>query len=134
MAKKAKAPEAPPKKTATPPVLKQAKAPAAPVVKKASAPAARKSWFDVKTNKPLIDEYAQGLESFVTTMADGKVEPKELSAQEKRVVKLMKEVEPLLDNAVHEKVTRLLCELTAYDIMQMLFAMDAARPKTKFQG
>jgi hypothetical protein len=98
------------------------------------AAAVRKSWFDVKTNKPLIDEYAQNLESFVSTMADGKVDAKELTAQQKRVVALMKEVEPLLDDEAHEKVTRLLCELTAYDIMQMLSTMEAARPKTKFRG
>ncbi len=106
------------------------------MAKKAKAePAARRqNWFDAKTSKPLIDEYARTLESFVTTMADGKVEPKELDAQEKRLVKLMKEVEPLLPDDVHEKVTRLLCELTAYDIMQLVFAMDAAKPKTKFRG
>jgi hypothetical protein len=102
--------------------------------KMAEASAGRKSWFDAKTNKPLIDEYARSLESFVTTMADGKVEPRELTNQEKLVVKLMKEIEPLLDDEVHEKVTRLLCELTAYDIMQMLTTMDSARPKTKFRG
>jgi hypothetical protein len=46
----------------------------------------------------------------------------------------MKEVEPLLDDNQHEKVTRLLCELTAFDIMQMLHTMQQARPKTKFRG
>lgn len=98
------------------------------------APTGRLSWFDAKTSKPLIDGYARTLESFVTTMADGKVEPKELTDQEKRVTTLMKEVEPLLDDELHAKVTKLLCELTAYDIMQMLFAMEEARPKTKFRG
>lgn len=98
------------------------------------APTGRLSWFDAKTSKPLIDGYARTLESFVTTMADGKVEPKELKDQEKRVTTLMKEVEPLLDDELHAKVTKLLCELTAYDIMQMLFAMEEARPKTKFRG
>jgi len=39
--------------------------------KAADAPAGRLNWFDVKTSKPLIDEYARTLESFVTTMADG---------------------------------------------------------------
>ena len=67
-------------------------------------------------------------------MADGKVEPKELKAQEKRIIGLMKEVEPLLNDDLHAKVTSLLCELTAYDIMHMLFTLDAARPKTKFRG
>ena len=97
-------------------------------------PAGRLSWFDEKTSKPLIDGYARTLESFVSTMADGKVEAKELKAQEKRIIGLMKEVEPLLSDDLHAKVTSLLCELTAYDIMQMLATLDAARPKTKFQG
>jgi hypothetical protein len=107
-------------------MAKKAKAP--------EAPAGRLNWFDAKTSKPLIDGYARTLESFITTMADGKVEPKELAAQEKRIIGLMKEVEPLLNDDLHAKVTKLLCELTAYDIMQMLFAIDAARPKTKFRG
>jgi hypothetical protein len=102
--------------------------------KTAEVPAGRLSWFDEKTSKPLIDGYARTLESFVTTMADGKVEPKELRAQEKRIIDLMKEVEPLLNDDLHAKVTSLLCELTAYDIMQLLFTLDAARPKTKFRG
>lgn len=67
-------------------------------------------------------------------MADGKIEAHELRDQEARLVALMKEVEPLLDDTLHEKVTRLLCELTAYDLMQMTFAMQQARPKTAFRG
>jgi hypothetical protein len=47
-------------------------------------------------------------------------------------VDLMKEVEPLLDNALHEKVTRLLCELTAYDLMQTLNLMRP--PARRFRG
>jgi len=31
-------------------------------------------------------------------------------------------------------VTELLCELTAYDVMQMLHAMQSSRPQTKFKG
>ncbi len=102
--------------------------------KAADAPAKRQSWFDPKTSKPLIDEYARTLESFVKTMADGIVEPKELKDQEKRIVTLMKEVEPELSDELHGKVTRLLCELTAYDIMQMFASLQQARPKTKFKG
>ena len=67
-------------------------------------------------------------------MADGKVDDAEIKAQEARLVALMKEVEPLLDDALHEKVTQLLCELTAYDLMQMLHQMQQARPQTMFRG
>ncbi len=94
----------------------------------------RTKWLDEKTQTPLIDQYAQKLDTFVQTMADGKVDDKEMKAQETRLINLLKEVEPLLDDNQHEKVTRLLCELTAYDIMQMLHTIQQARPKTKFRG
>ena len=94
----------------------------------------RLSWFDEKTHVPLVEKYARQLDSFVATMADGKVEPSELLAQEERLITLMKEVEPLLDDALHAKVTQLLCELTAYDLMQTVAAMQAVRPKTAFRG
>ena len=47
---------------------------------------------------------------------------------------LMKEVEPELDDALHAKVTRLLCELTAYNVMQTLHSLQSARPKSTFRG
>jgi len=49
-------------------------------------------------------------------------------------VALMKEVEPLLSPEAHEKVTQLLCEVTAYDLMNTLHMAHASRPKTKFRG
>ena len=104
------------------------------MAKKASGKEKRKSWFDKKTEHPLIEKYARQLDSFVQTMADGVVEPSELKAQEKRLTTLMKDIEPKLDDTLHAKVTELLCELTAYDLMHMAAAMQAARPKTKFRG
>jgi 3-deoxy-D-arabino-heptulosonate 7-phosphate (DAHP) synthase class II len=94
----------------------------------------RLSWFDEKTHAPLIEKYTRQLDSFIETMADGIVEPSELKAQEKRLVKLMKEVEPQLDDDLHATVTQLLCELTAYDLMQTVAAIQAGRPKTVFRG
>ena len=104
---------------------------------KKAAPAkatGRRHWFDEKTHAPLIEEYTRHLDTFLSTMADGKVDDRELRAQEERLVKLMEEVEPQLDDALHEKVTRLLCELCAYDIMHLLHMMEQARPKTGFRG
>jgi hypothetical protein len=46
----------------------------------------------------------------------------------------MKEVEPLLDDDLHARVTILLCELVAYDMMQMLKVLQDLRPQTRFQG
>jgi hypothetical protein len=96
--------------------------------------AARLSWFDKKTKAPLIDKYARQLDTFLQTMADGVVDDSELQAQEERLVTLMREIEPLLDDALHGKVTQLLCELTAYDIMRLLHEMQQARPTVAFRG
>jgi hypothetical protein len=49
-------------------------------------------------------------------------------------VKLMKEIEPKLDPTLHAKVTELLCELTAYDMMQAFNLLQQSRPKTAFRG
>ena len=94
----------------------------------------RIQWFDDKTHTPLIDHHARKLTSFVDALADGKVDDGEIKSQEARVLGLMKEIEPKLDDALHAKVTELLCELTAYDLMQTLHQMQQARPKTVFRG
>jgi hypothetical protein len=94
----------------------------------------RPGWVDELTQTPLIDGYARQLESFMSAMADGQVDENEVKSQEQRVVGLLKEIDPQLDNVLHTKVTQLLCELTAYAIMQMLYAMEQTRPKAVFQG
>ncbi len=94
----------------------------------------RIQWFDDKSGAPLIDGYARQLASFLEALADGQVNDAEVKAQEDRLVKLMKEVEPALDDPTHAKVTQLLCELTAYDILQILSSMQKARPRTAFRG
>jgi hypothetical protein len=96
--------------------------------------ATKQSWLDDKAETPLIDGYVQKLGSFVDAMADGRIDDAELAAQEKRLTALMKEVEPALNDAQHAQVTKLLCELSAYNIMQTLNSLQSARPKTKFQG
>jgi hypothetical protein len=100
----------------------------------AARPLGRTSWFDEATQAPLIESSARQLDSFIQTLADGRVDADEIKAQETRLVALMKEIEPLLDDALHQKVTRLLCELTAYDLMRVLHTMQQARPKTVFRG
>jgi hypothetical protein len=107
---------------------------AAPAKVAKATKAARVKWFDAKSHAPLIETYTRRLDSFLQTMADGIVEDRELEQQEERLIGLMKEVEPLLDDAQHAKVTQLLCELTAYDIMQMVNGLQKARPKTTFRG
>jgi len=93
----------------------------------------RTSWLDEEGGVAL-DESARKLESFLTAMADGIVSEDELEAQETRVVDVMRALEPKLDDETHAEVTRLLVELTAYDIMKLLSTMQAARSKTEFKG
>src|SRR4051794_2849427 len=94
----------------------------------------RTHWLDESTDAPLIHEYANRLSGFLEAMADGKIETHELKQQEARLVALMKKVEPELNDSLHEDVTRLLCELSAYNIMHTLHELVAAQPKTKFRG
>jgi hypothetical protein len=94
----------------------------------------RTHWLDEKTDTPVIDQYVQRLGTFMDAMADGKIDADELKAQEARVSALMKSVEPELDDKLHEQVTHLLCELSAYNIMHTLHGLMANQPKTKFRG
>jgi len=94
----------------------------------------RTDWLDETTDTPLIDQYVQRLGSFLDAMADGRIEPHELKSQEARVVALLKTVEPELSDELHEQVTHLLCELSAYNIMHTIHQIMEATPKTKFRG
>ena len=96
--------------------------------------AAKTPWFDEKTEAPLLSEYARKLDSFCDAVADGRVTTTELEQQEKRLVVQMKELEPLLSDEAHEKVTHLLCEVTAYGLMQAMHMAGKTRPKTAFSG
>lgn len=94
----------------------------------------RVSWLDDSDN-PQIDEYAMKLGSFLDAMADGRIERHEVKEAEERVVALLKSIEPKLDDELHGEVTRLLCEMTAYNIMNTIHELTAAaKPKTKFRG
>jgi polyhydroxyalkanoate synthesis regulator phasin len=92
------------------------------------------SWLDEGANTSLISEKAQRLDSFLKAVEDGKVTDAEVKSQEERLVKLMKEIEPQLEPKLHDRVTELLCELTAYDLMQALNMMQAVRPMSKVRG
>jgi hypothetical protein len=100
----------------------------------ANTSAARTDWLDESTHTPLIGQYAERLGTFLEAMADGRIEPHELKAQEARVAALLKSVEPKLDDTLHEEVTHLLCELSAYNIMHTIHKLMESAPKTKFRG
>ena len=90
---------------------------------------ARKSWTDEKGESTLIDDYARQTGAFIDAMADGRVDDKELSTQEAKLVALMKKVEPKLDDAQHAEMTELLCEMSAYNVMQMLHMFHESKAK-----
>lgn len=93
----------------------------------------RKSWVDPNTNEPLIDDYAKKMASFMQAFSDGVISEQEISDQEARLVELMREVEPDLDDKTHAKITKLMCELTAFNIMQLVYEMQMSRATT-FRG
>lgn len=102
--------------------------------KPSTSPGTRTDWMDATTETPLIGQYAERLGTFLEAMADGRIEAHELKAQEKRLTALMKSIEPKLDDALHEEVTHLLCELSAYNIMHTLHQLVESGPKTRFRG
>ena len=93
---------------------------------------ARISWFDDKTSLPVIEEQAQKLESFANAMADGVISKQELERQQESLVAVMKQVEGDLNDAQHAKVTRLLVELSAYNIMRLLHELQSLNPQRSF--
>jgi hypothetical protein len=90
---------------------------------------ARTSWFDEKAGHEAIQDRVRKLDSFTSALADGVVTSQELDGQEKRLVDAMKQAEALLNDDQHAKVTTMLVELTAYNIMRLLRELQAERAK-----
>jgi hypothetical protein len=95
---------------------------------------ARTSWFDEKAQHQGIQERAQKLESFTSALADGVVSKQELEGQEKRLMAAMKTLEPDLSDDQHAKVTTVLVELSAYNVMRLLHELQAEHARKAFRG
>ena len=95
---------------------------------------ARTSWLDDKAEHPLIQERVQQLDTFTSALADGVVTAQELSSQEERLIAAMKNVESDLPDAVHGKMTTVLVEMTAYNVMRLLHELQAGRARAAFPG
>ena len=93
----------------------------------------RASWLDEKTSHPLIQERIEKLDSFTSALADGVITAQEVQGQEQRLVAAMKRVEGELSDAMHDNVTTLLVELTAYNVMRLLHELQAERARTVFR-
>jgi len=92
----------------------------------------RISWFDDKAEHPMIQEQISKLDSFTSAMADGVVSDTELSGQESRLVASMKTLEADLSDDLHAKVTTVLVELSAYNVMRLLHELQAERARMAF--
>ncbi|MGH9314826.1 MAG: hypothetical protein ACRD1S_16710 [Vicinamibacterales bacterium] len=92
----------------------------------------RQSWFDPNAEHPVVHEQVKKLESFTNALADGVVEKNELHAQEQRLVGAMKQLEPELSDELHGRVTTVLVELTAYNVMRLLHELQAERARIAF--
>jgi hypothetical protein len=93
---------------------------------------ARTSWFDEDAQHPLIHEQIEKLESFTTALADGQVSKQELAGQEQRLGSVLKALEPDLSDALHAKVTTVLVELSAYNVMRLLHELRAEQTRLAF--
>ena len=116
------------KKVAKKPARRAARA-AAAKVKVGRSTGTRQSWLDETSRLPKLDESVAKLGHFVDAMADGCIDKDELAAQEQRLIAAMRAVEGDLDDVQHARVTTLLLELTAYNIMHVLH--DMAREKVR---
>jgi hypothetical protein len=93
---------------------------------------AKTSWFDDKAQHPILQERATKLDSFTSALADGVVSKRELEGQEQRLVSALKTLEPELNDALHERVTTVLVELSAYNVMRLLHELQTERARMAF--
>jgi hypothetical protein len=94
---------------------------------------ARASWIDDDHN-PALDAHVAQLEHFTQALADGVIDAAELEKQEQNLVAAMRAVEAQLSDELHGKVTKLLAELTAYTVMQVLHDMAKAKVKSAIKA
>jgi uncharacterized membrane protein len=92
----------------------------------------RTSWFDDKAEHPAIQDRLAKLESFTSALADGVVTRQELDQQEKRLMAAMEKLEAGLSDELHAKVTTVLVELSAYNVMRLLHELQAERARMAF--
>jgi hypothetical protein len=92
----------------------------------------RISWFDETKHLPVIDEQVQKLDSFVSAMADGIISKEELANQQESLIQAMRAIETDLTDEQHAKITKLLVELSAYNVMRLLHELQAEKLKRAF--
>jgi len=86
----------------------------------------RCNWID-DDDHPDLDAHVEHLQHFTDAIADGVIDAGELAKQEDNLKEAMRAVEGELSDDQHAKVTRVLAELTAYTVMQVLHDMAQAK-------
>ena len=94
---------------------------------------ARTSWFDDKAKHPLIQDQVAKLETFTSALEDGVVSRRELDAQERRLMAALKPLDTELSDELHAKVTSMIVELTAYNVMRLLHELQNERARIAFK-
>ena len=87
---------------------------------------ARANWIN-DDNHPDLDAHVGQLEHFAQAIADGAIDTAELAQQQTNLVAAMRAVEGELSDDQHAKVTKLLAEVAAYTVMQMMHDLAKAR-------
>ncbi len=87
---------------------------------------ARANWID-DDNHPDLEAHVGQLEHFAESLADGTVDEHELGTQKDNLCDAMRAVEGSLSDEQHAQVTRVLAELTAYTVMQVLHDLAQAK-------
>ena len=93
---------------------------------------ARTSWFDELSEHPMIQERVEKLKSFTEALADGVISKQELAGQEARLGAVLKSLEPELNDELHRKVSTVLVELSAYNVMRTLHELQTERARMAF--
>lgn len=81
---------------------------------------ARASWFDERSNELSFSKYVEKMDSWQQALADGVVQPEELSRQQERVTDLLRKLEPTLSDEQHKALTEIFYELAVLYGMQRM--------------
>jgi hypothetical protein len=71
---------------------------------------ARDGWFDGQGVDLLRDEFLEDHDGWRRYIADGQITASEILEQESRIIEMLKEVEPTLNDKQHEALTKVLLE------------------------
>ena len=80
----------------------------------------------------MIQEQLTKLEAFTSALADGVISKAELAKQEQRLVAAMQKLETGLSDELHAKVTTVLVELSAYNVMRLLNELQTEHARMAF--